>query len=136
MVSPEPDIAARRLLPTDCFLLLGCDGIFDTIGDQEAIDFIRTRIADGQSLEKIATELLDRCLAPEPNEYSVGTDNMSVIIIAFLMGKTEEDWRECVRQNLATTPAVSLTTPAGMSPEWGEEERQEYLRLKKLSSVQ
>ena len=37
-VIPTPDVETRHILPGDTFLLLACDGIFDVLSNQQAID--------------------------------------------------------------------------------------------------
>ncbi len=48
------------------------------MSNKEAVEFVRTRAADGLPLEVICQQLMDRCLAREPNEIGIGCDNMTV----------------------------------------------------------
>lgn len=55
---------------------------------QEVVDFVRNRIGGAMCLEDICEDLMSRCLAPDIEMGGLGCDNMTVIIIAFLHGKT------------------------------------------------
>lgn len=44
MVTALPDVRSTRLQEGDEFLLLACDGIYDVMENQQAIDFIRERL--------------------------------------------------------------------------------------------
>ena len=63
----------------DEFMVLACDGIWDAMTSQEAVDFVRARIIHGVPIARIATELCRACLAKDP-QNDPGTDNMSCII--------------------------------------------------------
>lgn len=45
LVICDPEIRVARLMPQDEFLFLACDGLFDVFSSQEAVDFIRARLA-------------------------------------------------------------------------------------------
>lgn len=45
LVIADPEIRMERLTAADEFLLLACDGLFDVFTSQEAINFVRTRLA-------------------------------------------------------------------------------------------
>lgn len=62
--------------------MLACDGIFDVLENQEAIDFIRPRLLQGKKPAAICEELCDRCLAPDTSSMQgKGTDNMSAMVV-------------------------------------------------------
>jgi len=77
----------------DEFMVLGCDGIWERMGNQEMVDFVRPRIASmiekGQdaSLTKICSEVCDTGLCPsmDTNENQnfdgTGCDNMTIMIV-------------------------------------------------------
>ena len=76
---------------------------------QQVIDFVSTRIVEGQKLTSICEALTDRCLATD-SMSGLGCDNMTVIICALLGGKSEEEWRESVkgRYQLSTPGAFPV----------------------------
>ncbi|KAG8457646.1 hypothetical protein KFE25_002310 [Diacronema lutheri] len=43
-ISPEPDVRVATLREGDEFLLLGCDGIFEVLSNQQIVDFVRRRM--------------------------------------------------------------------------------------------
>lgn len=53
-------------------------GIWDCISNKDAADFVRVRVAEGLDLDVVAAQLMDRCIAREPNEIGIGCDNMTV----------------------------------------------------------
>lgn len=48
VVSAEPYCVATEILPEDTLLLLACDGVWDVMTDQEAVDFVAGRLRAGQ----------------------------------------------------------------------------------------
>lgn len=84
IITAEPDVQHIQLMNEDTFLLLACDGIWDVLSNQQAVDFVRQRLSQGMSPTDCANELLDACLAKDPREArGVGCDNMTAAIIAF-----------------------------------------------------
>ena len=83
MVVATPDITTFTLQKGDEFLILACDGIWDVLSNQEAVDFVRKRIKQGQDLKSICEEMCDSCLAPDLKGLCRGADNMSVIVLMF-----------------------------------------------------
>ncbi|CAE7650338.1 unnamed protein product, partial [Symbiodinium microadriaticum] len=53
IISGDPDVTVTALLPDDKFFLIACDGIWDCFSNQEAVDFVRTRIEAGKELSAI-----------------------------------------------------------------------------------
>ena len=90
-ITAMPDVRVVRLLPTDEFMVLACDGIWEVMTSQEVVDFVRPRIV-GRSgdtpLSSICEELCDACVASEdemndPESDGTGCDNMTVMIVVF-----------------------------------------------------
>jgi hypothetical protein len=57
--------------------VLACDGIWDCMTNQEVVDFVQTRIAEGKPLEIISEQIIDYCLAPEATLGAVGIASYS-----------------------------------------------------------
>lgn len=75
-VSCEPDIVIHERSPNDDVLLLACDGLWDVMSNEEAIDKVRSIYALGESnVVLIAEEMIDTAL----NKGS--RDNISAIIV-------------------------------------------------------
>lgn len=69
-VNPTPHIKQLKLTDEDSFIILACDGVFDVIADQEAVDMIASEI-DPLAAAKL---LRDKAFELE------STDNISVIV--------------------------------------------------------
>ncbi|CAO3695766.1 unnamed protein product [Rhizopus stolonifer] len=91
-VTCYPDVIEHTLTEEDEFFVLACDGIWDCMTNQQVVNFIRQHLAEKTKLEDICEQLMDHCLSPDNDGGGVGCDNMSVIIVAILNGKTEEEW--------------------------------------------
>ncbi|KAI8979021.1 phosphatase 2C-like domain-containing protein [Pilobolus umbonatus] len=91
-VTAEPDIIEHIMTDQDEFILLACDGIWDSMDNQEVVDFVRYKLCQGRKLASICEELMDYCLADSMNMSGVGCDNMTVMIVAFLRHRTEKQW--------------------------------------------
>ncbi|EFN51820.1 hypothetical protein CHLNCDRAFT_9625, partial [Chlorella variabilis] len=83
MVVATPDIEQFSLEEGDEFLIVACDGIWDVLTNQEAVDFVRKRLKAGESLKSICEQMCDACLAPDLKGLCRGADNMSVIVLLF-----------------------------------------------------
>ncbi|KAI6647318.1 protein phosphatase 2C T23F11.1-like [Oopsacas minuta] len=92
IVTADPDIIEKELSSDDEFIVLACDGIWDCMTNEEVLDFVRTRLAEGIQPHVICEKIMDFCLAPEVKPGGVGCDNMSVIITCLLNGKTFEEF--------------------------------------------
>ncbi|KAL4433774.1 hypothetical protein ABPG75_000215 [Micractinium tetrahymenae] len=82
-VVATPDIEQFTLEEGDEFLVLACDGIWDVLTNQEAVDFVRKRLKAGEGLKAICEQMCDACLAPDLKGLCRGADNMSVVVVLF-----------------------------------------------------
>ncbi|EYC27663.1 hypothetical protein Y032_0008g116 [Ancylostoma ceylanicum] len=80
MITALPDVKVETLQPNDEFLVVACDGIWNSLNSQQVVDFIRERLKQGKSCVDISEELCDHCLAPSTAGDGTGCDNMTVII--------------------------------------------------------
>ncbi|KAI9204755.1 phosphatase 2C-like domain-containing protein [Polychytrium aggregatum] len=97
IVTANPDITEQTLDQNDEFVVLACDGIWDVLSNQQVVDFVRERLLNHGDLAKAAEELMDRCLAKDSDMGGVGCDNMTVIIVGTLLGRTQEQWIEAIK---------------------------------------
>ena len=82
MITADPDIQIDDLTPDIDFIIIGCDGIWDCLKNQDAADFVRTRITPNKKISGIIEEMMDSIIAKDINsETSVGCDNMTCIVI-------------------------------------------------------
>lgn len=92
IVTAFPDIIEHDITENDEFVVLACDGIWDCLSSQQVVEVVRRGINDRKSLVEISEGLIDVCLAPSSGGSGIGCDNMSVIIVALLQGRTLEEW--------------------------------------------
>lgn len=85
MITADPDIITEDLT-NDCdFIIIGCDGIWDCLTNQQACDFVNKRLTDKVKLSSIVEEMMDSIIAVDiNNEKGVGCDNMTCMIIQFI----------------------------------------------------
>jgi protein phosphatase PTC2/3 len=68
-------------------------GIWDCLSSQQVVDFIRYRVYEGKELSEICEMIFDHCLSPDTsNGAGIGCDNMTILIVAILNGRTKEEW--------------------------------------------
>jgi protein phosphatase 2C family protein 2/3 len=68
-------------------------GIWDCLTSQQVVDFVRYQVSVGKELSEICEMMCDHCLAPDTSSGAgIGCDNMTVLIVAILNGRTKEEW--------------------------------------------
>jgi protein phosphatase 2C family protein 2/3 len=65
------------------------------------VEFVRRGIASKQDLSAICENMMDNCLASNSDTGGVGCDNMTIMIIGLLQGRTKEQWYEDVAKRVA-----------------------------------
>lgn len=102
VVTSFPDILVHKInYSNDDFLILACDGIWECLTSQECVNMIYRGIisTETNSLNEIASKMVDICCAPSTEGSGIGCDNMTIIIVALLQNnETEEDWFERLKQ--------------------------------------
>lgn len=88
MICSTPDVHAYPRDPGDEFLIVACDGVWDVLGSQDAVDFVRERLPQyrrsGLRLSLIMEEMLDHCISPDLSLTSgLGGDNMTALLVVF-----------------------------------------------------
>lgn len=96
--SPNRTIIARKCLLTrmpfsnfsttigegDEFIVLGCDGIWDCLTNEECAKYVYDRI-DSKYPHEIGIEMLDEIVSADPRaSQGIGGDNMTIMIIDLL----------------------------------------------------
>ncbi|CAG2181005.1 unnamed protein product, partial [Oppiella nova] len=94
IVTAYPDVQVRDVTDDLEFIIIACDGIWDVMTNDEVVSFIRMRIAAKMEPQLICEELMTRCLAPDCQMGGLGCDNMTVVLITLLHGKSYEDLAE------------------------------------------
>lgn len=83
-ISAEPEIMVVQRSSLDAFVILACDGVWDVMSSQEAVDFVGKQLYKGggasKSIAEVCDALLLRCL-------ELGTtDNMTAMIVQLSSG--------------------------------------------------
>ncbi|KAG0211838.1 Protein phosphatase 2C 2 [Mortierella sp. GBA30] len=109
IVTANPVIVEHKLTEDDEFLILACDGIWDCMTSQEVVTFVRKGISEKIPLEVLCEKTMDHCLASDSGMTGVGCDNMTMVIVAILNGKTVEEWYDHIakRADIRLGPADS-----------------------------
>jgi len=82
VVSPLADVVHKTIDDTWDFIILACDGIWDVMSNEEAIEFVLNRIAQGKNPKEVCIELCNLCMCSE--------DNTTVVLVCFLHNKPYE----------------------------------------------
>jgi serine/threonine protein phosphatase PrpC len=84
MITAQPDVRRFELAADDEFMVLACDGIWDCMTNQDAVDFVRQRLQAGMSPVDITKEACDACLSEDPRKTTgIGGDNMTCMVVVF-----------------------------------------------------
>jgi len=81
----EPSLHREELSPTDQFMILACDGLWDVFTHQEAIDFVSNKLASGLTDPQTITEsLVNEAFEKE------SLDNITAAVVLFEYLPNEE----------------------------------------------
>lgn len=125
IVTAFPDIIEHDITENDEFVVLACDGIWDCLSSQQVVEVVRRGINDRKSLVEISESIMDVCLAPSSGGSGIGCDNMSIVIVALLQGKTLEEWYDHI---IAKKGPVSKSFEEVANEIYTEEERNQGLQ--------
>mmetsp|Transcript_5347 Transcript_5347/g.11255 ORF Transcript_5347/g.11255 Transcript_5347/m.11255 type:complete len:489 (+) Transcript_5347:313-1779(+) len=75
VVIPDPYVSEHELVERDEFLLLACDGLWDVMNDEEAVQFVIEKYSKGMDMQQISRKLVKAAL----DRGSM--DNISVMVV-------------------------------------------------------
>jgi len=89
------------------------------MSSQNVCDYVRRHIAQHESLGKICESIIDYCIAPDADleKSGVGCDNMTIVIVAILHGRTLEEWYDWVSDRVER--GHGYETPTEFRPLYG-----------------
>lgn len=67
LVIAKPDVRSIMITPSDDFLIIGCDGIWETLSNEEMVNFLYKRIKGEKKIQEIIEELFDTLVAKDIN---------------------------------------------------------------------
>lgn len=83
-ITSFPDIKVHQINNKTDFMIMGCDGIWETKTNQQIVDQVYIQMQRKVKLNKIAEGLLDTLISPNiTRTEGKGCDNMSLIIVDF-----------------------------------------------------
>lgn len=71
------------------------------MNSQSVVEFVRRGIAEKQELSYICENIMNHCLAPASDMSGIGCDNMTMMIVGILNGKTKEEWYNTISERVA-----------------------------------
>ncbi|XP_051900048.1 protein phosphatase 1A-like [Pristis pectinata] len=77
LVSPEPEVYEMERSDADQFVVLACDGVWDSVGSEELCRFVHSRLLLTRDLEAVCSQVINVCL------HKGSRDNMSIILVCF-----------------------------------------------------
>ena len=77
LVIPVPEFVVLPIVPTDEFVVLASDGLWDVISDDDVIQIARNKLAEGKSPSLVAEELCELALRLG------SSDNVTIVIVQF-----------------------------------------------------
>ena len=82
-------------------------GIWDCLSSQHVVDYVRREVAQKKPLGQVCENIMEHCFAPDT--LDIGQDNMTILIVAILNGKTEEEWYAMIGDRV--THKLGYNTP-------------------------
>ena len=90
----EPEMTQWVLSDDDEFMIIGCDGIWDVMSNEEAVDLVRRQLMNHNNPERCARELIDQALRLHTS------DNLTAIVVCFSSQiKPPQPWRPKFRRS-------------------------------------
>ena len=123
MITALPDVKEIELTDEDDFIVLACDGIWNSMSSKEVVEYINLEMKKEKKLSKICDSLFFKCLADDAhNSDGSGCDNQTAIIIKLKdLPVKEEDNGELASAASEIETAAEANEPTKRVNELGEE---------------
>jgi serine/threonine protein phosphatase PrpC len=85
-ITANPDLKVHKIGPDCDFLVMACDGIWETKSSQDIVSFVNDKLkkAPKGKLSKIVEDIFDNIISPDYTEtQGLGCDNMTGMVIQF-----------------------------------------------------
>lgn len=73
----DPEVAVEQLLPDDEFAIIACDGLWDVVASQQAVNYVRRELTRTRDVQKAAEGLVAKAI----DNHTI--DNVSVVVVCF-----------------------------------------------------
>lgn len=84
MISGEPDVFVYEVKSEFDFIVMGCDGVYETKTNQQIVDFFYQQLKNDPSLKGAVEKFLDSNVSPDyVKTEGAGCDNMTCILVKF-----------------------------------------------------
>lgn len=57
MITPLPDVQIQTLTPNDDFIIVACDGIWNSLSSQQCVDFVKEKLERGDKISQICEDV-------------------------------------------------------------------------------
>jgi serine/threonine protein phosphatase PrpC len=84
LVSNEPEIRTHDIGPSDQFVLLACDGVYDVMSNLDAVQFVHRRFTEGADAKEACEDLVDEALCRG------SADNVTALVVRLKHRPQEE----------------------------------------------
>ncbi|CAG2160671.1 unnamed protein product [Oppiella nova] len=110
MITALPDVKTLDLEQSDDFMVIACDGIWNSMTSQQVVDFVGHRINKTDKLSSVCDELFRTCLAPNTHGDGTGCDNMTAVIVKFLTTSSKRKLDDIEDANHSESEAICVST--------------------------
>jgi len=129
IVTAFPEVRIEPLQSDDEFIVIGCDGIWEKAENQDAVDYVRSRLlaqsgasdAASPPLSRICAEICDRgiCTSMDGQDFDgKGCDNMTIMVVQ-LKPQIEGSPRKRAAPEAEEEPPAKQSKPADTPSENG-----------------
>lgn len=106
VVTAIPDVTICKLKDFE-FIVLGCDGLYDMLNNEEVVNFVRIRLAQKINPKEICQRLVEVCIADHPSNDLPGCDNVTVTIIYF--NDLPTLYKKCAKPKSIKKPGLAMS---------------------------